>query len=301
MKKFLALFLAVVFSAVLSGCGGDTVNIIYSASLNGNLSGCDCYGYPVAGLVKRVSFLRSYDHSDEILLDAGNIMEAGPDPLLTGSILEFYDSLDYDAISVGNQEFAEGVDSLLEYKQHYPFIADNLLIKKDGTMAPFNNTALRINRAGLVIGIISIIDEDIFRLYPEEFMGQLEIQEPDDVVQRIINGGLNEVDLWIVLFHGYRDNAIRLGSFEPRITAIIFGHEEMLAEQVLGNGVLLLSPGEEGNRLGRLELKVKNGKVVYWENEFELFHYIDSPDDPEALAAAKEYKKQLRDRIRARS
>ena len=57
---------------------GSRVDIYYTASLDGHLDGCTCFGYPTAGLVKTGRFLRARDRASSLFLDAGDLYEAGP-------------------------------------------------------------------------------------------------------------------------------------------------------------------------------------------------------------------------------
>ena len=297
MKITSFLITAAAFLVLLSGCTDCTLDIYFTASLNGNLSGCDCSGYPVAGLVKRVAFLRERNHQNSLLLDAGDVMEAGPDPLLTGYIFDFYRQLGYDAVAVGNNEFAEGIEPLGSYTEENPLFSHNLVFRNKSGELRFSNDVVRKNINGLAAGIVCLVDSEVFKLYPDSFHQKVGVLPPADVFSEKLENN-SDVDLWIVLYHGYYKNAVKLAESEPEIDVLVLAHEEQVVEEQLGNGVILLSPGEEGNRLGRLELKIRNGEIASWENEYELFHYIRSPDDPEALAAAESYRKQLVERIR---
>jgi len=115
---------------------GETLRIYYSASLNGNIDGCNCDMAPTAGLVKRAAFLRSREAPEpSLLLDAGDIFDAFPDEELAHNILEVYRELGYDFIAVGDQELSNGLDSLLEYGRDFPLVCHNLSVLVEGTMS----------------------------------------------------------------------------------------------------------------------------------------------------------------------
>jgi len=85
--------LILLISPLVSACG-DTLAIYYSASLNGNLDGCNCDMNPVAGLVKRAAFLRSHERpKPSLLVDAGDILDELPDKELARHIFEVYQEL----------------------------------------------------------------------------------------------------------------------------------------------------------------------------------------------------------------
>ena len=61
MKKlvvWIVILTGITSAAFSSGTEEKQIDIYYSASLNGNLDGCECKGNPRSGLVKRAVFLR---------------------------------------------------------------------------------------------------------------------------------------------------------------------------------------------------------------------------------------------------
>ncbi|MCK5737019.1 MAG: hypothetical protein KAH21_11100, partial [Spirochaetaceae bacterium] len=66
-----AAVLSIIIAVFLTSCA-DRVEVYYSASLNGNLLGCDCRGYPEAGLDKRAWYLDQNPlPANALLVDAG--------------------------------------------------------------------------------------------------------------------------------------------------------------------------------------------------------------------------------------
>jgi hypothetical protein len=117
-----SLFLIDPQAGSLSAHGQDerTITILYSSSLNGNLDGCDCKGHPRGGLVKRAAWLLTPDQPERILLvDAGDLLDPYPDPDLAKAIFDTYLELGYTAIALGDQEFANGLESLLEHSSRF--------------------------------------------------------------------------------------------------------------------------------------------------------------------------------------
>ena len=74
------------------------------------------------------------------------------------------------------------------------------------------------------------------------------------------------------------------------MAAIILAGEEKLLEERLPGGIPLLSPGEEGNRLGILELRP--GRLGGWKNTYIEFHYLE-PGDRTVAARGAEYARHL--------
>jgi 2',3'-cyclic-nucleotide 2'-phosphodiesterase (5'-nucleotidase family) len=157
-----------------------TLTILYSSSLNGNLDGCDCKGHPRTGLVKRAAWLRKLEHPEQVLLvDVGDLLDPYPDRDLATAIFDTYLELGYTAIALGDQEFANGLESLLEYRERYPLMAHNLTLCPDENRCIFFSTApLIVERAGMSIGLFALIDPQVFTLYPPELKNKLKVQDP---------------------------------------------------------------------------------------------------------------------------
>jgi 2',3'-cyclic-nucleotide 2'-phosphodiesterase (5'-nucleotidase family) len=65
------------------------------------------------------------------------------------------------------------------------------------------------------------------------------------------------------------------------------------------NGTLVVSPGEEGNRLGLLTLRRDAFGRVHSANEFRLFRFDRDPRDARVLARFERWRQRLRDALNA--
>jgi 2',3'-cyclic-nucleotide 2'-phosphodiesterase (5'-nucleotidase family) len=302
MKALPALFILALVSFPLSvhGNGERTLTILYSSSLNGNLDGCDCKGHPRGGLVKRAAWLRTLEKPERILLvDGGDLLDPYPDPDLATAIFDTYLELGYTAIAVGDQEFANGVDRILEYREQYPLMAHNLTLCPDENRCVFFSTTPQIvERAGLRIGLFALLDPGVFALYPAELTNKLKIQDPRTAARiQLTYLAEQEVEITVLLYHGPYQGAKQLAEAVAGVDVLIVAHEQRLIEPRRVNGAILASPGEEGNRLGILTLKVKADGNVEYSNLFRLFSWQEDPDDPSVRRRIDEYKRRLRERI----
>jgi 2',3'-cyclic-nucleotide 2'-phosphodiesterase (5'-nucleotidase family) len=301
--KFLPAVLVLAMAAVpLSANGGSehTLKIIYSASLNGNLDGCDCKDHPTGGLVKRAAWLRTLEHGEQTLLvDGGDLLDPYPDRDLATAIFDTYLELGYTAIAVGDQEFANGVESLLEYRERYPLMAHNLTLCPDENRCIFfSTTPLILERAGLRIGLFALIDPQVFTLYPSELTNKLKIQD-SRITARNQMAYLTEqnVNITVVLYHGPYQSAQQLVEGVSGVDVLILAHEQRLIEPHQIGQTILASPGEDGNRVGILTIEVHaDGKVSY-SHRFRMFSWHEDPDDPEVRRRIDEYKRVLRQRL----
>lgn len=295
---------ALVFAGLLTSCA-DRVEIYYSANLNGNLLGCDCWGYPEAGLDKRAWYLNQNPlPEDALLLDAGNILETGRDPVLTGYILKTYQELGYQAVAVGTNELADGPGLLMERIKDGSFISHNIISEPEGTPLTARPLILEAE-TGVRVAVISLADPDWFNPWLTRFNGALSIKNPAAVLEEQQEMAAEEGAAAIVLLANGSEDWIRglmanqevnnLRKTHATITpvaAVILAGEEKLIEEKLPGGIPLLSPGEEGNRLGILSLKLHSSRKPGWKNEFIEFHYLGLGDETVADRGA-EYAEYL--------
>jgi len=296
-----ALILALAaFCLSANGNGEHTLKILYSSSLNGNLDGCDCKGHPRGGLVKRAAWLRTLDQPEQVLLvDGGDLLDPHPDLELATAIFDTYLELGYGAIALGDQEFANGVVSLLEYRERYPLMAHNLTICPDENRCIFFSTTPQImERAGLRIGVFALIDPQVFTLYPPELKNQIKIQDPKTTARNQLAYLAEEgAQLTVLLYHGPYQSAKQLAESLPGVDVLILAHEQRLIEPRRIGNTILTSPGENGNRLGILTVKILPEGRVEYNNRFRLFSWHDDPDDPVVRRRIDEYKNKLRERL----
>ena len=109
---------------------------------------------------------------------------------------------------------------------------------------------------------------------------------------------LGDVDLTILLFHGSYEKAAELAENVEGIDIIIVGHEQRLIEAPKVNDSILVSPGEEGNRLGILTLALTPKGVIEYDNYFRLFRYEGDEDDAAVRRRIESYKLELREKLK---
>ncbi len=298
MRLFILFFMSAL---MLHGIGQQErqFTIFYTSSLNGNLDGCVCKSAPKAGLVKRAFYLRrERDVDTSLLVDTGDIFDVYEDKLLAREILEVYRELDYDAVAVGDQEFSNGITELLANGDEYPLFCHNLTLCPDGNRCIFfSNEPLVIEKSGFRIGLFALLDPEVFTLYPEEVKKQVKLASPQAAAENMLRM-LEDVDLTILLFHGSYEKAAELAENVEGIDIIIVGHEQRLIEAHKVNDSILVSPGEEGNRLGILTLALTPKGVIEYDNYFRLFRYEGDEDDAAVRRRIESYKLELREKLK---
>jgi 2',3'-cyclic-nucleotide 2'-phosphodiesterase (5'-nucleotidase family) len=275
------------------------LTVLYTASLNGNLDGCDCRGHPRAGLAARAAWLRGYPQREKALLvDAGDILDVSPDPQLATEILEAYAELGYDAIALGDQEFSGGAQAVASWRGRFPLSAHNLTLCLEDRCIFYDPEPLVKTRGGETVGVLALLDPRVFALYPEELRRSLKLEEPVPAAAPLVSAlRARPVDWVVVLYHGPLEEAERLAARVPGIDLIVVGHEQRLIPPRRVKEALLVSPGEEGNRVGMLTLRKDPSGRTGSSHQFRLLRF-DDPRDPLVLARLERYRRKLRDSIR---
>ena len=304
MKKTLLVGLALILAATaLCGSGRQETTLIvsYTASLNGNLDGCTCSANPRAGLVTRAPWLRSRSDRDaSLLVDAGDLFDTWADDLMPGLILDSYTELGYDAIAVGDQEFSNGAAALLALKTGRRLLSNNLTIcPTDDSCAIFSLAPLYVQKRWGKAGICALIDPKVFTLYPETVKKPIKVAPCAEAARGLLermkaDGAL----LKVLLYHGPTEAAAALAHDVPGFDVIVAGHDQILAGPERIGDTILVSPGEEGNRVGRLELVMAAGRLVSYRNEFRLFSYAADAQDPVIRARIEGYRDTLSSRLK---
>lgn len=279
------------------------LTVAFSSSLNGNLDGCTCPQHPRAGLVTRAAWLRALPERGHLLLvDAGDILDTQPDPDLAREILDAYSGLGYDVVAVGDQEFSLGIEPLAALREGGLFLANNLMLCQGDRCLYYSLEPRRLEKDGETVGVIALLDPQVFYFYPEELTRNLKFEAPERVAEGLVRTLRQQgIDWVVVLYHGTVEDAERLARQVSGIDLIIAGHEQRLVPPRKVGDTFLASPGEEGNRVGLITLRRTSRKKVQLQHEFRLFNYRADPKDPALQERIQAYRKRLRDAINKQS
>lgn len=305
-RRLLYAAAGLCFLLILIGCvgvqpgTGSEVTIYYSGSLNGNLAGCDCWGYPVAGLAKKAYFLNHIpDRENALILDTGNLLEPGEDHLQAELLFESYSELGYDLIGIGPNDFSNGFDALIESRLKGRLESHNLRIRPSyeaewqPQIVPQAPEDYIIN--GMKVEILALADPGLYNRYPEEFLNRTDILDPRNALKRTWTD-LPAGVLRVVLLNGSRSTALKLAE-TGLVQLVFYTPEEESRLEVLPNGSICASAGLDGNSIGILKLRYAADELSIVDRRIELFDYLDSPADSRIQERADEYVRILRSRI----
>ncbi len=228
--------------------------------------------YPgMGGVARRYTLIRQVrqENPHTLLLDAGDIFQGTPYFNFYGGELEFklMSKMGYDAATIGNHDFDNGIDGLLAQLPHaeFPFVSANynfdntVLQERVKPYQVFIKDGIRIGVFGLGIKLEGLVTK---RLYKEtEYLDPVEIAS--DTVRTLKE--TEKCDLVICLSHlgyEYRSDKIsdvKLAKATKDIDLIIGGHTHtFLPEPAVvlnseGKKVLINQVGWAGVNLGRID------------------------------------------------
>jgi len=225
------------------------------------------------GFERRSTLINSIrnNNPNTLLFDAGDIFQGTPYFNFYGGELEFklMSMLKYDASTIGNHDFDNGLSGLNEQLPNasFDFISSNydftntILEKKTSQYKIYNKSGIKIGVFGLGIELEGLVTKDLFK--------ETKYLDPIEVSQDITNKLKNEekCDLIICLSHlGFSyDNFpekicdLNLAKKTKDIDLIIGGHthtfmkEPIKVKNVIDNDVIINQVGCFGLFLGQID------------------------------------------------
>jgi len=224
------------------------------------------------GVARRATLIQKLrqENPNTLLLDAGDIFQGTPYFNYYGGELEFklMSMLDYDAATIGNHDFDNGIDGLYAQLPHakFDFISANYDFKNtvmDTHVKPykiFYKSGVKIGVFGLGIELQGLVSKDAFK--ETKYLNPIEIAQD---MSRILKTE-KECDLVICLSHlGYdyknsqKVSDRSLARATKDIDLIIGGHTHTFLDQptaetnTAGQTVLINQVGCYGLYLGKVD------------------------------------------------
>ncbi|MEE9166711.1 MAG: multiheme c-type cytochrome [Candidatus Neomarinimicrobiota bacterium] len=290
-----------IIALLITTAPAASIYILYTNNTNGALENCLCPGKSYGSLEKRVLYIREWleEHPNTVLLDAGDFLSATRNTLKDSMAFRVYELIPYDAVGLGDQEFFRGVNFLsgLMETSDLSFVSTNLAKPN----LPRISRELTVTRGGMTLGILSVMDPEIFRFYPQHVTEAVDITPYGEILQDRVTGLRDRVDLLVVLSHLGIDKDRELATSVSGIDIIIGGHTQTILEEPekLGN-TLIVQAGKDGYFVGQLELVFDERKNLESYEGVLVPMDIGLPNDSTAVAMIVEYNRLIRIRSGSR-
>ncbi len=260
MRRALALLL------LLSACSagrkvaedGRKIRVFYNNDNFAYLETCGCRVSPIGGVDRRWNAMKAYPDDSRIFLDAGNLLfkaQRATEFLAPQwyeqavGVVDAYNLLGADAVEVGVNEFALGLDKFRELanRAKFPFISANILEKDSKKL--FLRDSVILHRQGKKIGVFGLFGKDL------PLPSTLEAQDPLPVAKRMVEKLRREgAEMVIALTHQGYDADVQLAQKVSGIDLIVGGQSQSLLQKPDTEGkTLIVQLSNQGQMLGMVE------------------------------------------------
>ncbi len=232
-------------------------------------------GKNLGGIARRAHLIKQIKAQTPatLVLDAGDVFQGTP-------IYTFYqgeadyktmDQAGYDATTVGNHELDNGLANLLKQAKGRTFKIINSNMQ-DPSGNPLFLRKHIFERNGLKIGVFGLLGEDAHGAVAKKHQQDYVLLPPVKVAQEMVHELRKDADMVVMLSHSGLEEDTALAKQVKGIDLIVGGHShtklDVPREVMNGDWRTLVVQGFQwGEYLGRLDLKVDNGKIVSYDGK----------------------------------
>ena len=247
------------------------------------------------------------DAAPDLLLDAGDFMTGNPvcrieeDGVPGAAVARMMNALGYDAGVIGNHEFDTGFANVTRLRGLFahPLLAADL---RDENGEPvFGAEPLVLERGGLRIGVIGFSCAEMTRVVTSERFGPHHMAD-QAALARSLAADLDPLtDLIVLITHnGVDGDRMLAGELAGAgVDVIVGGHSHTrLTEPEVVAGIIIVQAGGGLTNLGRLDLEVRDDRVVSHAGRLITLWADDETAgaaDPDVVALVDRYRAQVQE------
>jgi len=251
----------------------------------------------MASLIRQIREENNRNHVRTLVLVAGDILQGTPmSTIFKGEPdIRCLNSMEVDAMTVGNHEFDFGLDNFLKLKNQstFPFLSANIIGKESGGLLcqPMLEVPLEGHVTFTVIGITT---QELLSTTQAENVVTLDVLDSVSAVTRV-HAEVEGRGPVLLLSHSRQETDRKIARALPDLTAIIGGHDQVLMSPYGIEGrVPILQAFEKGRYLGRLDLSIdtvsRRAKLI---DASYIKVTADIAPDPEIAAIVNDYNARL--------
>ncbi len=216
-----------------------------------------------------------------LVLDGGDFMTGTPltrmeyNGAVGGGIVALMNQIGYDALTIGNHEFDDGVDNLRSLIDM--FEADVLCANLNVDGVPFAPAAFKIYTAGtLRVGVIGLLMADLGDVVAADRMQRVEVQDPVSITRDLVSRIDDKTDVIVLLTHQGIESDVNLAHQLQDVDVIVGSHSHTrLTKPQMENRILIVQAGSKTTNVGRLTLDIGDDKVKSYEYDL-IPTWVDS-------------------------
>ena len=324
MKKFLGL-LTLGLAIISTNLMGAEVTILHTNDLHAHVEpflfrGLDA-NRKVGGFANITTYVKNVKEQEKgkrevLFLDAGDYF-TGPyiSSLTEGeAIIDIMNTMEFDAVTVGNHEFDHGWENGREKLKQatFPIVLGNVYEDKTGN--PFwDKPYMIIERDGLKIGVIGLHGVFAFNDTVAAIMRKgITAQDEDEHLKKYIAELKDKTDIVILLVHqgiparqssfGGDDveralkRDIDMAKTIPGIDILVTGHAHQgTPEPIKINDTLIVSTNGQGSQVGRLDFTYdeKIGKITKYNGKLVTIYDDEITPDTKTQESIDKWKNKI--------
>ena len=243
----------------------------------------------IGGMAQRSSIINEIRKKEKnvLLFDAGDIFQGTPYFNFYGGELEFklMSQMKYDAATLGNHDFDNGLDGLKKQLKHasFPFVCANYDFSKTILKNSFKPYKIFL-RDGVKVGVFGI-GVELNGLVPKELYKETKYLDPIIEANKISDKLKNKIgcDLIVCLSHlglMYNSNKVSdlvIAQKSKHIDLIIGGHTHSFLEKPIletnldGKKVIINQVGWGGINIGKIDFIFKQNKTNFDVKNSSIF------------------------------
>lgn len=243
---------------------GETITVLFTNDLHARIG-------RLAAVGRAIDFVRT-DAENVLLVDAGDTWHDFRIPVLAGwgggDVVRWMNSTGYDAMALGNHEFAIGARELTELvaEAEFPVLSANTAVL-GGLTKPFEDS-VRLAVGSQAVLLVGLTTSEFF---PSGMIPWMRIEPPSTVLDRVVATKDREDPrlLIVVLAHFGVPEAIALAQSAPWIDLIVTGHTHTPTPSPVWIGRTMIVQGSPfAHELGRVDLSFDDqGELTDWRAE----------------------------------
>ncbi|MBN2423855.1 MAG: metallophosphoesterase [Calditrichaceae bacterium] len=265
----------------------DKVTILFTNNVNGELENCLCEDRPLGSLEKLVFQIQKIRESTDqaIVIDAGDFFTPFGEVEKNLLILEALDIIKYDALAVGDQEFAAGVRFFRNVI--YPKVKQYQTINLELSGKSIGKPKIFKLKGGTRIAVLGLINEQVFKYYTPDKVRGIKVTDPVQALKTALPDIVNKADFIILLSHsGIEEDRLLAEKFKD-IDLIIGAHSQVkILHPEKVNQTYIVQTDGNGHYLGRIELKFSKAKTIETFESLPVTIEIDLPNAPQIVKLA---------------
>jgi len=241
--------------------------LLITGGTNGMMEVCNCTGPMPGGLARRSGLVLSYRAAfdNTFLIDTGDMFWVEPEDLRNEFVLKGYARIGYDAVVLGDQEWAAKADPLRRLAAAGDLTCLATTVTMDGAEFP---RVVRRRRNGLKLAVVSDVRRDAFRFVPSERKAKLSLAEPSRLAERIRR--LKEAGCVVVVVAHMEESALEAAVSSYDADLILRGHtsrSDPRLRRIAGRPVVKVGGFET---VGVVAIKAAEGKIVDLDYRVEV-------------------------------